>query len=102
VTIIEIVDDGRVWITCATIFDSWTLTSWVSPTSGRRSPCPTTTRAPVVATLVRRRATAPTRRAVLYVHGFNDYFFQTHLADFYIDHGFDFYASTCENTAARC
>jgi alpha-beta hydrolase superfamily lysophospholipase len=47
---------------------------------------------PVVATLVRRRAAAPTRRAVLYVHGFVDYFFQTHLADFFIDRGWDFYA----------
>jgi alpha-beta hydrolase superfamily lysophospholipase len=47
---------------------------------------------PVVATLVRRRATAPTRNAVLYVHGFVDYFFQTHLADFYVDRGWDFYA----------
>jgi alpha-beta hydrolase superfamily lysophospholipase len=47
---------------------------------------------PVVATLVRRRADRPTRRAVLYVHGFNDYFFQTHLADFFAEHGWDFYA----------
>ena len=47
---------------------------------------------PVVATLVRRRAEQPTRRAVLYVHGWNDYFFQTHLADFFIDRGWDFYA----------
>jgi alpha-beta hydrolase superfamily lysophospholipase len=47
---------------------------------------------PVVATLVRRRASAPTRNAVLYVHGFVDYFFQTHLADFYVDRGWDFYA----------
>lgn len=46
----------------------------------------------VVATLVRRRGAEPSRRAVLYVHGFVDYFFQTHLADFYLDHGFDFYA----------
>jgi len=46
----------------------------------------------VVATLVRRRATDPCRRAVLYVHGFVDYFFQKHLADFYVEHGFDFYA----------
>ncbi|REE95741.1 alpha/beta hydrolase [Thermomonospora umbrina] len=46
----------------------------------------------VVATLVRRRATDPSRRAVLYVHGFVDYFFQKHLADFYVDLGFDFYA----------
>jgi alpha-beta hydrolase superfamily lysophospholipase len=47
---------------------------------------------PVVATLVRRRARRPTTRAVLYVHGFNDYFFQAHLADHYVDRGFDFYA----------
>jgi alpha-beta hydrolase superfamily lysophospholipase len=47
---------------------------------------------PVVATLVSRRAKAPTGRAVLYVHGFVDYFFQTHLADFYTERGWDFYA----------
>lgn len=47
---------------------------------------------PVVSTLVRKRATAPTTRAVLYVHGFNDYFFQRELADQYTAHGFHFYA----------
>ena len=47
---------------------------------------------PVVATLVRRRADRPARRAVLYVHGFVDYFFQTHLADFFVERGWDFYA----------
>jgi alpha-beta hydrolase superfamily lysophospholipase len=47
---------------------------------------------PLVATLVRRRAEQPTRRAVLYVHGFTDYFFQTHLADFFAERGWDFYA----------
>ncbi|WP_067496992.1 alpha/beta hydrolase [Actinoplanes sp. TFC3] len=46
----------------------------------------------VVATLVRRRCDAPSRRAVLYVHGFVDYFFQTHLADFFVERGWDFYA----------
>jgi alpha-beta hydrolase superfamily lysophospholipase len=46
----------------------------------------------VVATLVRRRAPEPTTRAVLYLHGYTDYFFQRHLADFYIDHGYHFYA----------
>lgn len=46
----------------------------------------------VVATLVTRRTAEPSRRAVLYVHGFVDYFFQTHLADFYVERGFDFYA----------
>ncbi|RZU52468.1 alpha-beta hydrolase superfamily lysophospholipase [Krasilnikovia cinnamomea] len=47
---------------------------------------------PVVATLVRRRADTPSRRAILYVHGFVDYFFQTHLADFFVERGWDFYA----------
>lgn len=47
---------------------------------------------PVTATLVRRKSPTINTRAVLYVHGYNDYFFQTHLADFYIDQGFDFYA----------
>jgi alpha-beta hydrolase superfamily lysophospholipase len=45
-----------------------------------------------VATLVRRRAERSTGRAVLYLHGFIDYFFQTHLADWYVERGFDFYA----------
>ncbi|RBQ19520.1 alpha/beta hydrolase [Spongiactinospora rosea] len=46
----------------------------------------------VVATLVRRRAAGPSRRAVLYIHGFTDYFFQTHLADHFVAQGFHFYA----------
>lgn len=48
---------------------------------------------PVVATLVRRLAGAqPSKSAVLYVHGYNDYFFQTHLADYWHARGTDFYA----------
>jgi alpha-beta hydrolase superfamily lysophospholipase len=47
---------------------------------------------PVHATLVRRRADAPTNRAVLHVHGFADYFFQTGYADWWIERGYDFYA----------
>jgi alpha-beta hydrolase superfamily lysophospholipase len=46
----------------------------------------------VVATLVHRPAAAPTRKAVLHVHGFADYFFQTHVADFWTERGYDFYA----------
>ncbi|GAA2910619.1 alpha/beta hydrolase [Streptosporangium fragile] len=45
----------------------------------------------VVASLVRRRAAEPTGRAVLYLHGFTDYFFQTHLADHFAAQGADFY-----------
>jgi alpha-beta hydrolase superfamily lysophospholipase len=47
---------------------------------------------PVVATLIGRRAGAQTRRAVLYVHGFCDYFFQSHIAEFFNELGYDFYA----------
>lgn len=46
----------------------------------------------VVATLVSRRAEAPSGRAVLHVHGFADYFFQTVAADYWVDRGYDFYA----------
>ena len=42
--------------------------------------------------LVRRRCAQDSRQAVLYVHGYVDYFFQTHLADFYNDAGLNFYA----------
>jgi alpha-beta hydrolase superfamily lysophospholipase len=47
---------------------------------------------PVTATLIRRRAESPSGAAVLYLHGFIDYFFQTHLADFFVEQGIDFYA----------
>ena len=48
----------------------------------------------VVATLVHRppRDESPTSKAVLHVHGFADYFFQTGLADFWVARGYDFYA----------
>jgi alpha-beta hydrolase superfamily lysophospholipase len=45
-----------------------------------------------VATLVHRPAGRPTRRAVLHVHGFADYFFQVGAADFWCERGYDFYA----------
>lgn len=47
------------------------------------------------ATLVRRLpdpGAPPAQRAVLYVHGFVDYFFQRELADFYAARGIAFYA----------
>jgi len=47
---------------------------------------------PVIATVVSRRAERSEGRAVLYVHGVVDYFFQTHLADFFVDRGWDFHA----------
>ncbi|GAB2959792.1 alpha/beta hydrolase [Hymenobacter coalescens] len=48
---------------------------------------------PVCCTLVRRRSAAgPARRAVLYVHGFTDYFFQRDMAAEWEAHGYRFYA----------
>ncbi|UOQ65338.1 alpha/beta hydrolase [Hymenobacter volaticus] len=46
----------------------------------------------VRATLVRYRKSPAATRAVLYVHGFNDYFFQRDMATEYAAHGFRFYA----------
>jgi len=48
----------------------------------------------IAAVLVRRvpRTGEATRGAVLYVHGFSDYFFQTALADFFAERGLAFYA----------
>lgn len=47
---------------------------------------------PVEIVLVRRCCAAEGTRAVLYLHGFIDYFFQTHLAEFYNRQGLHFYA----------
>lgn len=47
---------------------------------------------PADVTLIRRRCARPSRKAVLYIHGYVDYFFQAHLADFYNDTGLHFYA----------
>jgi alpha-beta hydrolase superfamily lysophospholipase len=47
---------------------------------------------PVVATLVRRRTAQKSVGAVLHVHGYCDYFFQTDMAQFWVDLGYDFYA----------
>ncbi len=55
---------------------------------------------PVVSTIIRKlvpdslRAKAPdgTVPAVLYVHGFNDYFFNAEMGNEFVAHGYDFYA----------
>ncbi len=55
-------------------------------------PLPDDDEGEVVATLVSRRAERPTGGAVLHVHGFADYFFQTPAADYWVGQGYDFYA----------
>ncbi len=46
----------------------------------------------VTATLIRKRGTSQSVKAVLYIHGFNDYFFQELLAEEFLKNGYHFYA----------
>ena len=46
----------------------------------------------VVASIVRHRGVATKDVAMLYVHGYNDYFFQSQLGDSVVAHGYGFYA----------
>lgn len=46
----------------------------------------------VVCTLVRKLSSQPTSHAVLYIHGFLDYFFQEEMANRFIENGYSFYA----------
>jgi len=55
-------------------------------------PLPPDDEGEVFATLVRRAAASRTTKAVLHLHGFADYFFQTEYAEWWTDRGYDFYA----------
>lgn len=46
----------------------------------------------VTCTIIRKTTPDKSAKAVLYVHGFNDYFFQEEMAERYIKEGFNFYA----------
>lgn len=43
-------------------------------------------------TVVRRRAEVPSDSAILYVHGFSDYFFHKEMAEMFAGNGYNFYA----------
>jgi alpha-beta hydrolase superfamily lysophospholipase len=45
-----------------------------------------------IATLISAKANKGERQAVLYIHGFIDYFFHPHIAEKFDAHGFDFFA----------
>lgn len=54
---------------------------------------------PVISTIIRKTvpgvtidSTRTVTRGVLYIHGFNDYFFQSELGDRFVRQGYDFYA----------
>lgn len=46
----------------------------------------------VIATLIESPNNKANKKPVLYLHGFNDYFFQTHVADQFNQNGYNFYA----------
>ena len=46
----------------------------------------------VIATLIQANAPQPSEHAVLYLHGYVDYFFQEHMAERFTDDGWNFYA----------
>lgn len=74
------------------------MTQWQEDVLGpefqaRTLPLGTDDEGPVVATLVRRVPKhSRSARAVLYIHGWSDYFFQTETAEFFSDRGMAFYA----------
>ncbi|MCM1028439.1 MAG: alpha/beta hydrolase [Pseudoflavonifractor sp.] len=43
-------------------------------------------------TIIRPADNPRSTRGILYIHGFNDYFFQAEMADSFVAHGYDFYA----------
>ncbi|MGB1004007.1 MAG: alpha/beta hydrolase [Salibacteraceae bacterium] len=45
-----------------------------------------------IAVLIKLKAKSSTPKAVMYIHGYTDYFFQEHLAKWYSENGYDFYA----------
>ena len=57
-----------------------------------RIPLPDDYEGSVAATLVRFAAGRASSRAVLYLHGYVDYFFQTHMARWFVARGWSFYA----------
>ncbi|MCQ2219614.1 MAG: alpha/beta hydrolase [Paludibacteraceae bacterium] len=46
----------------------------------------------VVCTIVKKEAQAKSKKAIIYVHGYNDYFFQVALGDSINAHGYNFYS----------
>lgn len=47
---------------------------------------------PCRSTIVRKLSPVKSKKAYLYIHGFNDYFFQKEMGERFVDSGFNFYA----------
>lgn len=46
----------------------------------------------VISTIIKKEPIIKGDRAILYIHGYNDYFFQKEMADTFTAHGYNFYA----------
>lgn len=46
----------------------------------------------VRSTVIRKLASTPSQKAILYVHGFSDYFLQKEMARMFVENGYNFYA----------
>ena len=58
-------------------------------------------RGKVMSTVVKKQDNPATGKAVLYVHGYNDYFFQRELGDSVVAHGYGFYAVDLRKFTSR-
>ena len=72
-----------VWHTDTVLHDGYEVATVVQPDdySG-----------PERSTIIRRLCPEPSAKGVLYVHGFNDYFFQSQMGEEFNGHGYEFYA----------
>lgn len=70
----------------------WTEDSALAGYEACRLDFPDDENGAVYATLIRRNANSASKKAILYIHGYMDYFFQDHLAEAFIEQGYNFYA----------
>lgn len=81
-----------IYISFSALASEWTADVLGAPFEMRYVEQPADYSGPVRCTVVRLKAPGSTGRAVLYVHGYNDYFFQSEMARRFVEHGYDFYA----------
>ncbi len=49
-------------------------------------------RGKVISTIIKKHPSCKTEKGILYIHGYNDYFFQREMAEKFVDSGYNFYA----------
>lgn len=76
-------------LTCSA---QWVPDTLLSGYSCRTVTHPDDYQGPVVSTIIRHDSVVPRSRGILYLHGFNDYFFQGQLGDSAVAHGWNFSA----------